>query len=259
MKKIVFFLLYLLVFTEGMNAQVISRSVIHSAGGQVHPMVEQNIGETFVQTLSNGGLTLTQGFIQPMEEEAKLQLTFFIEGYYIGNGMMQSVLFNQGLTNPTTDCDSATIELHDATSPYNTVYSFSGIVQTNGIMNCSFPPNAGGHSYYVVVNHRNAIQTWSALPVLVTKNTLYNFSLSSSQAYGDNQVEVEPGVWAFFSGDMNQDYAIDAFDYVVMDPDIYNALSGYLNTDLNGDGSVDAFDYVVFDPNLYDAITAQVP
>lgn len=188
-----------------------------------------------------------------------LNLKCFIEGFYIGSGTMQPVLNNQGQGNPITECDSIKVELHDATSPYTTVHTYTGLLQTNGTLSCTFPAGAQGNSFYIVVNHRNAMQTWSATPQLMGATTNYDFSTAVNKAYGDNQVEVETGVFAFYSGDMNQDFSIDAFDYLIMDPDIYNGAGGWLATDLNGDGSVDAFDYLIYDPNGYNGITIQSP
>ncbi|MEI2724404.1 MAG: hypothetical protein V9H26_12990 [Verrucomicrobiota bacterium] len=43
---------------------------------------------------------------------------------------------------------------------------------------------------------------------------------------GANQKEVEPGVFALFTGDINQDGFIDGFDYPDLDSDSQNNLSG---------------------------------
>lgn len=228
-------------------------------------------GNTFSPSLAGAGThtvtysvpgstcTASQTVIVTPPPTSTLNLKCYIEGFYIGGGMMQSVLSNQGLTNPVTDCDDVVIELHDGTSPYATAYTFSGVLQTDGTLSCTFPGATQGNSYYIVVNHRNAMQTWSANPVLISAVTTYDFSTASNQAYGDNQVQVATGVWAFYSGDVNQDLSIDAFDYLLMDPDIYNGAGGWLATDLNGDGSVDAFDYLIYDPNGYNGITVQSP
>jgi len=206
---------------------------------------------------NTGALPLT--VVSTTSCNVSLNLKCYIEGFYIGGGMMQPVLNNQGLANPLTDCDAVVVELHDATSPYATAYTFNGTLQTDGTLLCTFPAAALGNSYYIVVNHRNAMQTWSAAPVLMTSSAAYDFSTAATQAYGSNQVQVATGVYAFFSGDVNQDLSIDAFDYLIMDPDIANGNGGWLATDLNGDGSVDAFDYLIYDPNGYNGITVQSP
>lgn len=82
---------------------------------------------------------------------------------------------------------------------------------------------------------------------------------AQNNAYGDNQKEVEPGVWAIYSGDINQDGVIDIFDQVVLDNDLSNFAFGYVLTDLNGDSSVDIFDQVILDNNLANFISSITP
>jgi len=192
--------------------------------------------------------------------QAAVPVKFFLQGYYIGSGAMQPTLNNQGLSNPTTDCDDVTIELHDATAPYALAYSYTGVLQTNGTINCIFPAGAVGGSYYLVVLQRNHVQTWSASPITILSTTpQYDFSTAANKAYGDNQWEVETGVFAFYAGDVNQDLAVDGFDYIDMDPDIVAGNSGYLATDVDGNGSVDAFDFLMVSPNIDAGITIQAP
>jgi len=71
----------------------------------------------------------------------------------------------------------------------------------------------------------------------------------TNNAYADNQVEVEPGVFAIFSGDLNQDGYIDPFDYTILEIDNLAFAYGYVVSDLNGDGFVDPYDYVIFEKN----------
>jgi hypothetical protein len=190
---------------------------------------------------------------------ATLNLKFFIEGFYTGAGTMAPVLNNSGFANPLTDCDNVTVELHDATSPFATAYTFTGVLQTDGTLSCTFPGAAVGNSYYIGILTRNAIQTASDNPVLLGSVTSYDFTTADTQAEGANQKQVEPGVWAFWSGDIDQDFAIDGLDYVLQDPDVIAGSFGYLATDLNGDGLVDAFDYLLLDPNIIAGITALLP
>ncbi|MBK7633181.1 MAG: hypothetical protein IPJ13_02020 [Saprospiraceae bacterium] len=126
-----------------------------------------------------------------------LNLSAFIEGYMFGSSMVP-VLMNSGMANPPTDCDNITVELHNTNSPYNLAYTFTGVLQTNGTLGCTFPQAAIGN-YYIVLKHRNALQTWSALPVTFTPNTIYNFSTSATQAFGSNMKQVG-SLWTLFSG-----------------------------------------------------------
>ena len=190
-----------------------------------------------------------------------VQVSAFLQGYYVNSSLMNGVLLNQGVSGTSmTDVDSVTIELHQSIAPFNALYSFKGKLQTNGILNASFPNEVVGQSLYIVVKHRNSIETWSATPVLISNLTVYDFSAEASQAYGDNQTEVESGVFAIYSGDINQDGFIDSFDFPALDNDIFNGVSSmYVNTDLNGDGFVDSFDFPVFDANSYNGVSAMMP
>ncbi|MBL7773229.1 MAG: M4 family metallopeptidase [Chitinophagaceae bacterium] len=190
---------------------------------------------------------------------AVLNVKAFIEGYYIGGNTMNSVLNNQGLPNPLSHADSLTVELHQATAPYATAYTFKGVQSVNGNMTCTFPGAAIGTSYYLVLKHRNAIETWSASPVVAASSFSYDFSNNITKAYGSNQASLGGGVFGLFSGDLNQDMTIDVFDYLVLDPDVVAGSGGYLNTDVNGDGSVDVFDYLAIDPNIVNGVSAATP
>jgi hypothetical protein len=100
------------------------------------------------------------------------------------------------------------------------------------------------------VFHRNTVQTWSALPVTFAATTSYDFTTSASQAYADNQVEVEPGVFAFFGGDLNQDENVDITDQPILETDVANFEYGYFVSDVNGDGNVDISDLPLLETNV---------
>lgn len=227
--------------------------------GYTGQMLSGPIGTYTVTVTDNTGKTASATNSIVVCPPVTVNLQFYLQGYYLGNGYMTPTLSNEGWLNPITDVDSVTIELHDTLSPFVVVASFTGILHTNGNMECYFPSNVNGSRYYIVVKHRSSIETWSAEPVLISTSCSYIFSSHVTKAYGNNMMEVESNVWAFYSGDINQDGAIDAFDYILLDPDIIFGNSGYLTTDLNGDGSVDAFDYLILDPNLIIGIGVIAP
>jgi len=72
---------------------------------------------------------------------------------------------------------------------------------------------------------------------------------NTNNSYADNQAEVEPGVFAIFSGDINQDGFIDPYDFVIYEADNLAFATGYVTSDLNGDGYVDPYDFVIFEKN----------
>jgi len=189
-----------------------------------------------------------------------LNLKAFLEGYYVSSNLMSPVLLNEGVGTNALLCDSITVELHSSSAPYALAYTYTGVIGTNGLLACTFPGSASGNAYYIVVKHRNSIETWSANPVTITAETTYDFSNAISKAYGNNQAAVGNGQYALFSGDMNQDGFIDVGDYPLFDTDLQNGIYGiYIASDLNGDGFVDVGDYPLFDANNQNGIYLITP
>ncbi|HNF72017.1 MAG TPA: hypothetical protein PLP34_06375, partial [Chitinophagaceae bacterium] len=148
--------------------------------------------------------------------------------------------------------DSVRVLLYEAQHPYTLLGSVQCVVQRNGYVNANLSLSAAG-PYYVSIQHRNHIFSWSAVPLSpdpFTETLTYNFSSSANQVYGSNAFQIESGVWAFYAGDINQDENIDLSDYSLYESDALNFASGYIATDLNGDGSVDLLDSPVLDDNM---------
>jgi hypothetical protein len=173
---------------------------------------------------------------------ATIDVSAILQGYHTGAGLMTNALANQSVGSSTTDVDSVTIELHEATSPYDLAYSVKGILQNNGTVSCMFNNIIHGRDYYLVIKNRNHIETWSANPVTLAASLNYNFTTSNTKAFGNNLVEVNPNSWAIYSGDINQDGTVDNLDISPLELDAENFATGYYTTDLNGDGSVDNLD-----------------
>jgi hypothetical protein len=112
------------------------------------------------------------------------------------------------------------------------------------------PSNTIGNSYYLVIKHRNSIETWSASPILINSTAnYYDFSSSSNKAYGSNLKNKNVGIYVIYSGDINQDGSVDFNDYPSLDFASNNGDLGYYSTDINGDASVDFNDYPILDLN----------
>jgi len=191
-----------------------------------------------------------------------LNLTLFLEGYYTGAGLMTPVMLNEGFSGTpapaSNDVDDITVELHSVSIPATVIASTTTRLKTNGNATCSFPPLSG--NYYVVVKHRNTIQTWSASPVAIGASpATYDFSNTVSKAYGDNQKQVDPGVWAMYSGEILQDDNLDLVDLLYVQNDITNFQSGYVATDVNGDGNVDLLDIPTLENNVTSFIFSIFP
>lgn len=147
---------------------------------------------------------------------------------------------------PYDIADSAKVYT-DAALPdyYKMVIAFENIVQ--------------GNSYYLSINHRNSIETWSANPVMISNDTtVYDFTTSSNQAYGDNMTEVN-GKFCFFSGDVNKDGIIEGSDLLLIDNDAAISVPGYIVTDLNGDEIVDGSDAAIAENNAANFVSVNKP
>lgn len=189
-----------------------------------------------------------------------VNLNLMLQGYYQGNSIMTPVLNNQQVGVNLNVVDTIQVLLYNSFAPYSLIASSKALLLTNGNAIATFPAGVLGNAYYVGVKQRSSIETWSASPIVINSHLVnYNFTTLVSQAYGNNQVEVEPNIFAFYSGDINQDGAIDAFDYMLLDPDVITGAFGYLSTDLSGDGVVDAFDYLILDLNLTNGVGVITP
>jgi hypothetical protein len=179
----------------------------------------------------------------------KINLTAFIEGFY-------------NSTSNTMSSDTITVELRNSNSPYAVADVSKSGLAANGLVTLNFATAAPGN-YYIVFKHRNSIETWSANPVSMTNGTPvnYNFSNSSTQAYGNNmkQVDSSPIRFSIFSGDVNQDGIVDAGDLSQAENDATNSLSGYVPADVTGDDFVDAGDVSIVENNVALGVSAILP
>ncbi len=179
-----------------------------------------------------------------------LSLKLFIEGYYSGAQSMLPVLMNEGIGSDNTNVDSITVELRNAVSPYSVLVSSQAMLKTDGAALATFPTSVPNGNYYIVIKHRNSIETWSSNAIAISSNTNYDFTTASNKSFGNNMIEVDPGVWALYSGDINQDENVDLLDLSILEADISNFQFGYLATDMNGDGNVDLLDIPIVEANI---------
>ena len=183
----------------------------------------------------------------------------FIQGLYLGSGVMTAAPFNANGISPTTLADTITVELHNSITQA-LEYSVTGLLSTSGTCNVSLPAATNGNSYYIVLVHRNSVATWSATPVTMAANgSSYNFTNSASQAAGSNLADLGSGIFGIYAGDINQDGSIDFNDYPALDIASSAGVLGYDANDLNGDASVDFNDYPMIDINSSNGIITVTP
>jgi hypothetical protein len=223
-------------------------------------IINQNAGPDIYAGGNNDGWSSYLASIQnpAIVNSITLNLRMLIEGYYIGGGLMQAAPdpFNHPLL-----ADTVLIELRNNVSPYALAFSQKGTINTNGNGSFIFP--TGPSSYYMVVKHRNALETWSASPVQMNSLSTYDFTNSQSKAYGNNMVNVgalfnEQPIWAFYSGDISdpslglgyQDGIIESQDYLEMENAVSLISTGYIIQDITGDDIVESQDYLIMENNV---------
>ncbi len=181
---------------------------------------------------------------------ANLELTVkvFVQGFYTGSGSMRAVV--DPAVYPAV-CDTFDAKLALAYSPYSFVYSVRSTIGTNGQGIFTFPGAVMGNNYYLVMKHRNTLETWSASPVLFNSSSMnYDFTNAASKSYGSNQVPLGDGNYAIWSGDVNQDGVINTVDLTSLEGSLLGYLVGYYSQDLDGDHLVETADYCLIENNL---------
>ena len=203
-----------------------------------------------------------------------LSMKMYIEGYYSGFGLMQNGLNANnnsagclntdfvGLSSDSTDVDTVRVTLMSPIAPYNPIDSAIGILKTNGALSLVFSSASPGN-YYLKINHRNSIETWSASAIALGASTTYDFTDASSKAYGNNQQDLGDGNYGIFSGDITdsnngfggiigiQDGIVESADYSDMENAVSIIASGYVIADITGDGIVESADYGLIENAVY--------
>jgi hypothetical protein len=209
----------------------------------------------------NANFNAAPDVIQPLTVSRILNFTCFLEGLYIGGGMMNPAMDGTTFLPKwgATIADHITVELHDAANYLNTIYTAIDVpLNTNGTASVTIPGIYNGN-YYITIKHRNSIETVFATPVLFNTGTIsYNMSDLSTKAFGNNLKAMPGGVFAIYAGDVSsfsgvypaapvKDGVVDLFDDYYVYASFLNGDFGYLPGDVNGDGVVDLFDaYIVY-------------
>ena len=168
----------------------------------------------------------------------------------------------QGLYDSTANkmiSDTASMYFRIPLPPFPVVDSSKAVLDSNG--NGTFYFNKVNNGYRVF-RHRNSIEIWTPNPIPFSgDSTSYDFTTASSQAYGNNQIQLNnsPVRFGIYNGDVNQDGTIDLADGSLIDNDIINFAIGYLPSDLNGDETIDLADAVLADNNAFNFVSKITP
>lgn len=233
MKTIICFIILFLSFTSITFCQ----SVLNYQTGTgivVEQGADMCADQVIINGVFSGGGTICGGTAYT------LNLTAFIQGFY-----------NSSLN--TMVSDTIKVYLRSAVSPFAKVDSVKSVLTPNGTGSFIFLNVSNGVNYYIVLTHRNSIETWSITGNAFSSGILtYDFTPAANKAYGNNQFQVDnsPTKFAIYSGDVNQDGVIDGSDAAIIDNDVRNFVTGYVVSDVNGDAIVDGSDATIVDNNI---------
>ena len=187
------------------------------------------------------------------------------EAFLKGNVSVKVIQQGFYNTSDRLNCsDTIKVLLANASSPYGFVDSTSAILDSLTFTSLATFNDASTGSYYLVVKHRNCVETWSSNTIAFAKGSTvaYDFTDAQSEAYGNNMIQVSssPERWAIYSGDVNQDGYVDPLDIALIDNDSYYYVSGNaMSTDLNGDRYIDPLDLSIADNNSFNYVGIQRP
>ena len=172
--------------------------------------------------------------------------------------------FYNSSTNRLNRKDTVRAFLRNIFSPYNIIDSSKSNIDSVTFTGNFLFANASSGTYYIVLKHRNSIETWSKSGGEVYNSGTsfsFNFNSDSSQAYGMNMIRVSnfPLTYAIYNGDVNQDNTIDASDLSLVENDISNSVSGYVKTDITGDDFADAGDLSIAENNSANSVGVIIP
>ena len=214
------------------------------SNGQLNATVPSGATTGYITITTPGGTATSTSVFSVTTPPLVVNIRAFIQGYYLGNGTM-----NAAVSQNTAD--NFILRLANATPPHTIAYSAAGTLDINGYGNFTFFGPTLGSSWYIVLQQRNTLETWSASPVTLTGlTTQYDFTTNANKAYGNNQVALSQGYFGIWSGDVNQDGIIESSDYSVIENDVVNFTAGYYSSDLTGDNLVESSDYSLIENNL---------
>ena len=177
-----------------------------------------------------------------------VNLNLFLEGFYLGASQMRAVI--DPVIYPNL-CDTITIELRDTTGAKNLIHTSKQILNTDGTCVYSFIPLTTRSFYYIVIKHRNSLETWSATPVFFSGISVeYSFSNSATNVFLNNVSDLGDGNFGIISGDVDQNGVIDLNDHNSVNNSAMIFQTGYYSDDLNGDGLVESGDFSIGENNI---------
>ncbi|MDQ3021650.1 MAG: hypothetical protein M3R36_13935 [Bacteroidota bacterium] len=171
----------------------------------------------------------------------------------------------EGFLNPVSNTmnmrDTLTAYLRATSFPFNVFDSAKAVIDSTNLKGAFKFYNISSGTYYIQIKHRNSIETWSrAGGELLIFGAIHNYDFTNAvnKAYGNNLV-LKGVKYCIYSGDVDQDGAIDITDSQIIENDAANFVSGYVSSDVNGDNFVDVSDEAISDNNSFNFVVKITP
>lgn len=156
--------------------------------------------------------------------------------------------------------DTITVILRDSESPYKLLESKKSFPDSTGKINEFFTIPSDIYRYYIQIEHRNSLETWSRIngELFSTYRLSYDFTAGVNMAYGSNMI-MKNGRSFIYCGDVNKDGAVDGDDLISVLNAVNSFVSGYINEDVNNNNNVDLDDMVFLFNNTLNFIAKSTP
>lgn len=173
---------------------------------------------------------------------------------YFGNESVSTI--------PSGVVDWILVELRSDTSAESTVSRRAAFIRTDGkivdldgISSVIFNEINYG-DYYMVIRHRNHLSIMSANKIPLSDNSpLYDFTQSTSSAYGNDLASLDNNKYGMYAGDGDANGVINILDYSSVGNNLFQV--GYKMGDLDMNGIINILDYGKTNQNLLK--TSKVP
>lgn len=256
------------IFDDQADSSIANSLSYASITPKIKPL--NNLNSAFNLSKTNGSWTLRIYDLYLSDFGYLYSWGFQVNNQNEKRKVQRAVMFSQGFYSPAlnnTIRDTFTCKLRSITSPYAVIGTSNYYLETNGTANFDFTntPVSFEQNYFIQINHRNSIETWSSgytnFRYFSGYAFGYTFTLDSLYTFGENVISVDnsPKRFAMYSGDVNQDGVVDATDNGAIDNDATNFATGYLPTDLNGDEVIDASDAAISDNNAANFVSKITP
>ncbi|HMS34322.1 MAG TPA: proprotein convertase P-domain-containing protein [Ignavibacteria bacterium] len=159
-------------------------------------------------------------------------------------------------------------------APFSILDSSKAVLDSAGHADLVFNNLTDGVPVYIQLKHRNSLETWSKKPSsgifailfaaqfsTFTSFLEYDFTNSSTKAFGNNMIQADtgPNKFAIYSGDVDQNGFINLTDVLNIYNDAGIFVTGYKITDINGDNVSDLNDIILANNNSNNFVSSVRP